>query len=92
MEAPDEVVRAPSVTHKFFSYKERDASHSDFQNWDTTGKTKYQRLLQNGSTAAYVWFKFIEQPAVKTARQNHADIYTDAYLDKLQSYIENLHR
>ena len=92
IEAPDEVIRAPRVTHKFFSYKERDASHPDFQNWDTSGKTRHQVVLQNGSTATYVWFKFIEQPAVKTAHQNHPNIYTEAYLDKLQSFIENLHR
>jgi hypothetical protein len=38
-----------------------------------------------------VWFKFIEQPAVKTAKQNHPETYTDAYLEELQTYIENLH-
>lgn len=48
VEAPDQVVRAPRVTHKFFSYKERDTSHSDFQNWDTTGKTRRQQSRQFG--------------------------------------------
>lgn len=91
IEAPDDIVRVPRVNHQFFNYKERDTSHPDFQNWDTTGKTRYQVQLQNGSTATYVWFKYIEQPAVKTAQQNHPETYTDAYLDSLQSYIENLH-
>jgi hypothetical protein len=91
IEAPDEVVRIPRVNHRFFNYKERDTSHPDFQNWETTGKTRYQKPLQNGSVATYVWFKFIEQPAVKTAQQNHPETYTDAYLEQLQTYIENLH-
>jgi len=92
VDAPDEIVRAPRVTHRFFNYKERDTNHPDFQNWDTSGKTRYQRSLQNGSIATYVWFKFIEQPAVKTAQQNHPETYTDSYLNQLQSYIEEFHR
>jgi hypothetical protein len=39
-----------------------------------------------------VWFKFIEQPAVKTAQQNWPSVYTAAYLQRLQTYIENLHK
>jgi len=89
--APDSVVRAPKVTHQFINYKERDTSHPDFKNWDTTGKKRYQVKLQNGAIATYVWFKFIEQPAVKTAQQNHPETYTDDYLAQLQSYIEKLH-
>jgi hypothetical protein len=88
---PDDLVRVPRVHHRFFNYKERDTSHPDFNNWDTNGKTRYQKVLQNGSVATYVWFKFIEQPAVKTAQQNHPEIYTETYLEELQSYIETLH-
>lgn len=91
IEPPDEIVRVPRVNHEFFNYKERDTSHPDFQNWDTTGKTRYEVELQNGSTATYVWFKYIEQPAVKTAQQNHPETYTDEYLNTLQTYIETLH-
>jgi hypothetical protein len=87
----DSTIRVPQVTNQFFSYKERDTAHPDFTNWDITGKTRYQTLLQNGSTATYVWFRFIEQPAVKTAQQNRPAVYTDAYLETLQSYIETLH-
>jgi hypothetical protein len=89
---PDDVVRVPKVQSKYFSYNERDTSHPDFANWDVTGRKRYTVKLQNGSTATYVWFKFIEQPAVKTAKQNWPSVYTDAYLQELQSYIENLHR
>ena len=92
IEAPDEIVRVPRVNHQFFSYKERDTSHPDFQNWDTSGKTRYQVELQNGSTATYVWFRYIEQPAIKTAQQNHPETYTDEYLNSLQTHIETLHR
>jgi len=92
VKAPDEVVRAPKVNHTFYNYQERDTSHPDFKNWDVTGKTRYQTLMQNGSIVTYVWFKFIEQPAMKSAQQNHPDIYTDEYLIQLQLYIENLHR
>ena len=88
---PDDLSRVPRVNHRFFNYKERDTSHPDFKNWDTNGKTRYQKVLQNGSVATYVWFKFIEQPAVKTAQQNHPEIYTATYLEELQSYIETLH-
>lgn len=91
IDAPDDIVRVPRIDHQFFSYKERDTTHADFQNWDTTGKIRYQTQLQNGSTATYVWYKFIEQPAVKTAQQNHPETYTDTYLATLQTYIENLH-
>jgi hypothetical protein len=91
IEAPDEVIRVPRVNHRFFNYKERDTSHPDFQNWDTSGKTRYQVELQNGSTATYVWYKYIEQPAVKTAQQNHPETYTDEYLNSLQTHIETLH-
>ncbi len=90
--APDNVLRAPKVNHSFFNYKERDTSHPDFKNWDVRGKTRYQTVLQSGATATYVWFKFIEQPAMKSAKQNHPDIYTDDYLAQLQLYIENLHK
>lgn len=91
IEAPDDIVRVPQVNHQFFNYKERDASHPDFQNWDTSGKTRYEVELQNGSTATFVWYKYIEQPAVKTAQQNHPETYTDDYLNSLQTYIETLH-
>lgn len=56
-----------------------------------TGKKRYDVKLQNGSTATYVWFRFIDQPALKTARQNHPETYTDAYLELLQSHIEKIH-
>ena len=88
---PDATLRVPNITHKFFSYKEKDASNSEFSNWDTTGMTRYTVTLQNGAVVTYVWFKFIEQPAVLTAKQNHPETYTDAYLQSLQTYIENLH-
>jgi len=91
IDPPDSTVRVPNVTHQFFSYKERDTSHTDFGNWNISGKTKYTVTLQNGSVATYVWFKFIEQPAVLTAKQNHPETYTDAYLQTLQTYIEKLH-
>jgi len=91
IDTPDDVVRIPRVNHRFFNYKERDVSHPDFKNWDTAGKTRHKKYLQNGSIATYVWFKFIEQPSLKTAQQNHPETYTDAYLEELQSYIENLH-
>ncbi|WNC70906.1 hypothetical protein RGQ13_12265 [Thalassotalea psychrophila] len=91
VESPDNIVRAPKVSHKFNNYKERDTSHPDFKNWDVTGKKRYQTVLQNGAIATYVWFKFNEQPAMKTAQQNFPDTYTDEYLDELQSYIEQLH-
>mgnify|MGYP005644142867 FL=1 len=91
IDSPDDIVRVPRTNHQFFNYMERDINHPDFKNWDTSGKTRYQENLQNGSIATYVWFKFIEQPAVKTAKQNHPETYTDAYLEELQTYIENLH-
>jgi hypothetical protein len=91
IDSPDDIVRVPRTNHQFFNYMERDVNHPDFKNWDTSGKTRYQENLQNGSIATYVWFKFIEQPAVKTAKQNHPETYTDAYLEELQTYIENLH-
>ena len=56
-----------------------------------TGKKRYAVKLQNGSIATYVWFRFIDQPALKTARQNHPETYTDAYLELLQSHIEKIH-
>ena len=39
----------------------------------------------------YVWFKFIEQPAVRSAMQNHPETYTETYLRTLQAHIETLH-
>jgi hypothetical protein len=89
---PDDVQRVPRVDGQYFNYKERDANHPDFAHWDTTGMTRYTTLLQNGSTATYVWFRFIDQPAMKTARNNWPGIYTTDYLVQLQSYIEELHR
>jgi len=92
VEAPDNVLRVPTVNHTFFNYQERDTNHPDFKNWDVTGKSRYQTVLQNGATVTYVWFKFIEQPAMKSAQQNHPEIYTDDYLAQLQLYVENLHQ
>ena len=91
IDAPDDLVRVPRVGHRFFSYRERDTTNPDFKNWDVTGKKRYAVKLQNGSTATYVWFRFIDQPALKTARQNHPETYTDAYLELLQSRIEKIH-
>ncbi len=91
IEAPDDIVRIPRVDHRFFNYRERDTTNPDFRNWDVTGKKRYEAELQNGSTATYVWFKFIDQPAIKTAKQNHPETYTDEYLDSLQSQIEKIH-
>jgi hypothetical protein len=39
-----------------------------------------------------VWFRYIEQPAIKTAQQNHPKTYTDEYLNSLQTHIETLHK
>ena len=78
IDSPDDIVRVPRTNHQFFNYKERDVTHPDFKNWDTSGKTRYQENLQNGSIATYVWFKFIEQPAVKTAKQNHPETYSQS--------------
>ena len=91
IDAPDDFVRVPRVDHRFFSYRERDTTNPDFKNWDVAGKKRYDVKLQNGSTATYVWFRFIDQPALKTARQNHPETYTDAYLELLQSHIEKIH-
>ena len=89
---PDNIERVPSARHQYFNYNERDTNHPDFANWDVKGKKRYKVQLQNGSTATYVWFKFNEQPAVKTAQQNWPEVYTDTYLDQLQENIEKLHR
>ena len=91
IDAPDDIIRVPQVNHRYYNAKERDATHPDFANWDTTGKTRYTRQLQNGATVTYVWFKFIEQPAMLSAQQNHPETYTPEYLATLQSYIEALH-
>lgn len=91
VDKPDSVIRAPKVDYKFYNYKERDTSNPEFANWNTEGMKRYQVLLQNGAIATYVWFKFIEQPALKTAQQNHPEVYTDEYLATLQSYVEKLH-
>ena len=90
--APDDVLRVPRKRHRFFNYKERDTSHPDFANWDIGDRKRYQSLLQSGATATYVWYKFIEQPAMLTAVQNHPETYTPEYLQTLQSNIEALHR
>ena len=89
--APDTTIRAPKKTYQFLNYNERDTSHPDFANWDVTGKTRYETVLQSGATVIYVWFKFIEQPAVLSAAQNHPETYTETYLRTLQSHIESLH-
>ena len=90
--SPDGIVRKPRKTHRVFSYKERDTSHPDFVNWEIGDRPRYQTLLQSGAVATYVWYKFIDQPAIRTAVQNHPETYTEAYLDSLQSHIEALHR
>ena len=61
-------------------------------NWEIGDRPRYQTLLQSGALATYVWYKFIDQPAIKTAVQNHPETYTPAYLDALQTHIEALHR
>jgi len=91
VDAPDEIIRAPKKNHKFFSYKERDTSNEEFSNWAIGSKTRHQKTLQNGATVTYVWFKFIEQPAMLSAKQNHPETYTDEYLNNLQAYIERFH-
>jgi len=92
VDAPDDVIRAPAKVHKYFNYKERDTTNPEFANWDMGDKKRYQKKLQNGATVTYVWFKFIEQPAMLSARQNHPEVYTVSYLNMLQTYMENLHR
>lgn len=91
IEAPDDTIRVPRVAPRYYNNKERDTTHPDFANWDVSGKQRYQVILQNGATVTYVWFKFIEQPAMKSAQQNHPETYTPEYLRTLQGYIEALH-
>ena len=88
---PDDVYRVPKVESRYFNYKERNTTHPDFANWDIEDRERHQVTLQNGSIATYVWFKFIEQPAMKTAQQNWPEVYTTEYLATLQSRIEALH-
>lgn len=90
--APDDVIRVPRKEHRFFSYKERDTSHPDFENWKIGDRARHHTLLQSGATATYVWYKFVEQPAMLTAVQNHPETYTPEYLEGLQSQIESLHQ
>lgn len=87
---PDNVQRVPKMNMSYHSYSERDTQNTEFANWDVTGMPRYTTLLQNGATATYVWFKFTEQPAFKTAQQHWPNIYTKSYLNTLQSYIERL--
>jgi hypothetical protein len=89
--SPDNIIRAPKKSYEFFSYKERDTSNEEFSNWAIGSKTRYQKDLQNGATVTYVWFKFIDQPAMLSAKQNHPETYTDEYLNNLQTYIEKFH-
>ena len=89
--APDDVIRVPRKEHRFFSYNERDTSHPDFENWEIGDRARHHTLLQSGATATYVWYKFIEQPAMRTAAQNHPETYTPDYMESLQSQIESLH-
>jgi hypothetical protein len=91
VDAPDDIIRAPKKNYKFFSYKERDTSNEEFSNWEIGSRTRYEKTLQNGATVTYVWFKFIEQPAMLSAKQNHPETYTDEYLNNLQAYIERFH-
>lgn len=90
--APDTTTRAPKKTYRFLNYNERDTSHPDFSNWDVTGKTRYETVLQSGATVTYVWFKFVEQPAILSAALNHPETYTETYLRTLQAHIESLHQ
>jgi hypothetical protein len=74
---------------------DRDYEHADFSHWLGTANSSIgvrEVRLQNGSIATYGWVKFSEQPALLAARENWPDIYTEEYLGRLQSYIENLHR
>jgi hypothetical protein len=91
VDSPGNIIRAPSKIHEFFSYKERDTSNEEFSNWAIGNKTRHQVTLESGATVTYVWFKFIEQPAMLSAQQNHPETYTDEYLQTLQEHIEKLH-
>jgi hypothetical protein len=85
----------PKVATQYLSFLDRDYEHADFSHWLGTANSSIgvrEVRLQNGSIATYGWVKFSEQPALLAARENWPDIYTEEYLGRLQSYIENLHR
>ena len=54
--------------------------------------TVYETTLDDGSMIKYRWYRFRDQPTFKYLSIDYPEIYTEEYLDLLQSKIEKMHK
>ena len=51
----------------------------------------YSTTLDDGTIVTYRWYRFKDQPTFLQLKNEFPDIYTDEYLNKLQTQIEYIH-
>ena len=54
--------------------------------------TIYETTLDDGTLIKYRWYRFKDQPSFKYLKIDYPDIYTDEYLDLVQSRVEQMHK
>ena len=73
-----------------------DSTPLDFSCWDCEGEgcdpEIYESVLDDGSKIKYRWYRFKDQPSFKYLKIDYPDIYTDEYLDLVQSRVEQMHK
>jgi len=73
-----------------------DSNPFDFSCWDCTSDgcdpTIYESTLDDGTIVKYRWYKFKDQPTFMYLKKDYPEIYTDEYLDLIQSRIEQMHK
>ena len=73
-----------------------DSTPLDFSCWDCEGEgcdpEIHESVLDDGSKIKYRWYRFKDQPSFKYLKIDYPDIYTDEYLDLVQSRVEQMHK
>ena len=73
-----------------------DSTPLDFSCWDCESEgcdpEIYESVLDDGSKIKYRWYRFKDQPSFKYLKIDYPDIYTDEYLDLVQSRVEQMHK
>jgi len=73
-----------------------DSKPYDYSCWvcdsDGCDATIYESTLDDGSIVKYRWYRFKDQPSFQSLIVDYPEIYTEEYLNLLQSRIEKMHK
>tara|TARA_E500000178_G_scaffold341914_1_gene386399 strand:- start:585 stop:1112 length:528 start_codon:yes stop_codon:yes gene_type:complete len=83
------------ISNNMHSLFGSESSFLDYSCWECNlnngcDPEVHQTILDDGSKISYRWYRFKDQPTLNSLKAEFPDVYTDAYLQALQSKIEEI--